>query len=54
MFMQARTRAQAARFFDGLELVEPGVQLAHRWRPEDEVTVADNESGMYAGLARKR
>ena len=53
IFMQARTRSQAAAFFDGLELVEPGVRLAHRWRPDGDVTVADSECGMYAGLARK-
>ncbi|WP_235486105.1 SAM-dependent methyltransferase, partial [Frankia sp. AvcI1] len=32
--MHLRTRAQVERFFDGLELVEPGLQVVHRWRPE--------------------
>ena len=29
-----RGRAQFARFFDGLELVEPGLTTAPQWRPE--------------------
>ncbi|WP_438803129.1 SAM-dependent methyltransferase [Frankia gtarii] len=32
--MHLRTRAQVERFFDGLDLVEPGLQIVHRWRPE--------------------
>jgi len=30
---QLRSREEIARFFDGLELVEPGIQPVHRWRP---------------------
>ncbi len=26
-----------ARFFQGLELVDPGIVLAHRWRPDVQV-----------------
>nr|WP_157467825.1 SAM-dependent methyltransferase [Frankia sp. QA3] len=32
--MHLRTRAQVERFFEGLDLVEPGLQVVHRWRPE--------------------
>jgi hypothetical protein len=53
MFMQARTKTQTAKFFEGLELVDPGIQLVQHWRPDDTPTTADNESGVYAGLARK-
>ncbi|MFF7728868.1 SAM-dependent methyltransferase [Streptomyces sp. NPDC008001] len=31
--LQLRSEAEFRRFFDGWELVEPGVTLAHRWRP---------------------
>ncbi|MFG1804892.1 SAM-dependent methyltransferase [Streptomyces sp. NPDC049040] len=42
-------------FFEGLELVDPGVTLIHRWRPEPgtEGAVQDSEVAMYAGVARK-
>lgn len=46
-----RTRAEVAAFFDGLELVEPGVTDLAEWRPEPEhAGVA--EVAMYAGVAR--
>jgi hypothetical protein len=48
-----RTRPEVQRFFDGLDLVEPGLVTATEWftsarrpRPED--------SGIYAGVARVR
>ncbi len=31
---QFRTRAQILEFFDGLELVEPGLVLVPEWRPD--------------------
>ncbi|EXG80677.1 SAM-dependent methyltransferase [Cryptosporangium arvum] len=34
MTLRARTKDEFTRFFDGLELVEPGVTLTHRWRPD--------------------
>ena len=53
--LQFRTRVQAAEFFDGLELLEPGVVQMHKWRPDPiEVgTVDDTDIAMYAGVARK-
>jgi hypothetical protein len=50
-----RTKAQVERFFHGLELVEPGVQLVHRWRPDvaPEEIVPDTEVAMYGGVALK-
>lgn len=54
MFAVARTRPQVEAFFDGLVLVEPGVTLVHRWRPDvDAARVGDNQVGMYGGVARK-
>jgi hypothetical protein len=49
------TRADVLPYFDGLDLVAPGVVLVHRWRPEPgtEGAVRDSEVAMYAGVARK-
>ncbi|WP_151769615.1 SAM-dependent methyltransferase [Streptomyces abyssomicinicus] len=51
-----RGRDRFTRFFDGLELVEPGVVLAERWRPELGEPVpgqGDGVSSTYAGVARR-
>ncbi|WP_049572811.1 SAM-dependent methyltransferase [Nonomuraea sp. SBT364] len=49
-----RTRDQVARFFDGLELVEPGFVYVRRWRPESPVSEAEAAaSWVVGGLARK-
>lgn len=32
--VQFRSRADVARFFDGLELLDPGITIGHRWRPD--------------------
>jgi hypothetical protein len=55
MPMQLRTLAQAQAYFDGLELVEPGVAQVHRWRPDDAVflTVRNEQIAMYGAVARK-
>jgi len=47
-----RTRAQVARFFDGLELLPPGLIQAHRWRVD--VPDPDRDIPTYGGIARKR
>jgi hypothetical protein len=46
----ARTRAQVLRFFDGLELVEPGLVQVQQWRPAIEV---QDTFSVWAGVARK-
>ena len=49
-----RTKSQVAAFFDGLELIEPGIVPPHRWRPVDGAAQAsDADVSMYAGVARK-
>ncbi|MDJ1131699.1 SAM-dependent methyltransferase [Streptomyces iconiensis] len=54
MPMALRTQAEAATFFDGLELVDPGVVQVHKWRPEpDDEQVNDADIAMYGALARK-
>jgi S-adenosyl methyltransferase len=49
-----RTRAEGTRFFDGLELLAPGVAPLAEWRADDESQPrpAAAETAMYAGLAR--
>ncbi|WP_243407198.1 SAM-dependent methyltransferase [Frankia canadensis] len=52
--VQPRTRASIARFFDGLELLEPGLVPVQRWRPAPGVVpVADAAAGGYGAVARK-
>ncbi|MBN3928132.1 SAM-dependent methyltransferase [Streptomyces verrucosisporus] len=53
---KARTREEILRFFDGLEFVEPGLTVPHRWRPEPDQPLADAsdaEVSLYAAVARK-
>lgn len=53
---QARSHAEVTRFFDGLELVEPGVVVPHRWRADGDTSLAhvsDAGASLYAGVARK-
>jgi hypothetical protein len=53
--LRPRTRREVARFFDGLELAEPGLVLAHRWRPAPDTPshFSDADVPSYAGVARK-
>jgi hypothetical protein len=54
--MQLRTHAQVEQFFDGLELLEPGVVQVHKWRPDDlarGLVEKDTDVAMYCGVARK-
>ncbi|WP_285900971.1 SAM-dependent methyltransferase [Frankia sp. R82] len=39
--VQLRRRDEFARFFDGLELVDPGIVPVHRWRPDAAPAAAD-------------
>jgi hypothetical protein len=52
---QFRSRAEVSRFFDGLELEQPGVQVVHRWRPDPGTGTefTDAQVSIYGGLARK-
>jgi hypothetical protein len=49
-----RSHAEVSRFFDGLELISPGVVQPHRWRPESSTSPgpADEVSG-WGAVARK-
>ncbi|MYW67010.1 SAM-dependent methyltransferase [Streptomyces sp. SID8379] len=46
-----RTREQVARFFDGLELVAPGLVAVTDWSRGDDVPEPE-ESGIYGAVAR--
>jgi hypothetical protein len=48
-----RDRPSVARFFDELELVEPGMVQASKWRPASEFEAA-SPAALWAGVARKR
>ncbi|MGW5442107.1 SAM-dependent methyltransferase [Streptomyces asiaticus] len=56
-----RTRDEVERFFTGLELVEPGLEVPHRWRADLAETdshvetgdVTDEEVSFWAGVAQK-
>ncbi|MEU3982094.1 SAM-dependent methyltransferase [Streptomyces sp. NPDC026672] len=48
-----RTPGDVARFFEGLELLEPGVVSCSRWRPEGGDGEEPEEVAMFGGVARK-
>jgi hypothetical protein len=48
-----RTHEQIAGFFDGLELLDPGVVSCSRWRPEATLGGEPAEVAMFGGVARK-
>ena len=48
-----RSTEQILRFFDGLELIDPGVVPVQRWRPASEAE-ASTRSAMRGAVARKR
>jgi hypothetical protein len=47
-----RTQAEVARFFDGIELVEPGVVPIQKWRPDSEME-ANRAAVLWGGVGRK-
>ncbi|WKU47943.1 SAM-dependent methyltransferase [Streptomyces sp. VNUA116] len=57
--LQLRGEAEFRRFFDGWELVEPGITLAHRWRPDEPGEAGERgrptaaEAVCYAAIAVK-
>jgi hypothetical protein len=51
-----RPRSRIERFFDGFELLEPGLVFTPQWRPDHPTDIGDHpeRSGVYAGVGRKR
>ncbi|MFH0518510.1 SAM-dependent methyltransferase [Streptomyces sp. M41] len=48
-----RTPADIARFFDGLELLDPGVVSCNHWRADDGESGLPAEVAMFGGVGRK-
>ncbi|AUH42255.1 SAM-dependent methyltransferase [Streptomyces sp. CMB-StM0423] len=48
-----RTREEIEGFFEGLELIEPGVVSMSRWRPEEDAEGAPPAVFGYCGVGRK-
>jgi len=51
--MKRRSRAEFDAFFDGLELVEPGVVPLSQWRPAPDDAAPERQSPAYCAVARK-
>ncbi|MER6693847.1 SAM-dependent methyltransferase [Streptomyces minutiscleroticus] len=51
--MNLRNRAEVERFFDGFDLVEPGLAQVPFWRPDAPPPPRSAEIGFYGGVARK-
>ncbi|MFF8961063.1 SAM-dependent methyltransferase [Streptomyces sp. NPDC014894] len=51
---QARSRVELAAFFEGLELLDPGVELATRWRPDPGAELVEGVvAPIHGAVARK-
>jgi hypothetical protein len=48
-----RSHAETLRFFDGLEVIEPGVVQVHRWHPDPEDTDLESDVSGWGGAAKK-
>ena len=49
-----RTHAQVSEFFTDLDLLEPGVQVVSKWRPQPGVAAPpDHEVSVWGGVAQK-
>ena len=47
-----RSHAEVSRFFDGLDVVDPGIVVVQKWRPASEAE-ATAASAMWGGVGRK-
>jgi SAM-dependent methyltransferase len=48
-----RSRTEVARFFEGLDLVAPGLVYVHEWRPGPADAAPEGAASAYGGVARK-
>lgn len=55
--VNTRSKAEIAEFFTGLELVEPGIEVVHRWRPDagdiEAESLSPTDVPLYGAVARK-
>lgn len=49
-----RTREEQVPYFDGLELVEPGLVLANEWRPDSDTPTASPVHTLYIGAVGRK
>ncbi|MFD5544895.1 SAM-dependent methyltransferase [Streptomyces sp. NPDC127079] len=52
--MTLRSRDRVERFFEGFDLVEPGVAQVPFWRPETTPPAGSEQIGFYGGVAVKK
>jgi hypothetical protein len=55
--VRIRSKVEIGKFFEGLELVEPGLVYVPKWRPEEEGDLLldrPEQSSGFAGVARKQ
>ena len=50
--LRFRSHAEVARFFEGLDLMEPGLVRVPEWRPDSDADRA-NPAAVWGGVARK-
>jgi hypothetical protein len=50
--MTARSQAEIAQFFDGLQIVEPGLVQVHQWRPGGDLH-PEAPASIWCGVGRK-
>ena len=48
-----RTHAETLRFFDGMQVVPPGLVQCHRWRPAPGAAGLEENVSAWGGVARK-
>jgi hypothetical protein len=48
-----RSHAEVSRFFDGLDLLSPGVVQTHRWRPAPAEPAPAGDVSAWCGIGRK-
>ncbi|MET7455784.1 SAM-dependent methyltransferase [Streptomyces sp. NPDC005574] len=51
--LNLRPHAEIERFFDGFDLIEPGLAQVPFWRPDTPPPARSGEIGFYGGVARK-
>jgi len=51
--LAARSSKEITAFFDGMELLDPGVVLVPRWRPDGPVPADADDIWMYGAMGRK-
>ena len=51
--VQFRSKDDVARFFSGLDLLDPGISVGHRWRPDGATDATDAEVSLWTAVGIK-